>query len=107
MPDHPDSDRLARAMAKCLAHTIPWAGELYRSSSPRYGNKDDLLTGAGSKTAGARWNPPNSFRTVYTSLDPHTAVDEALAHFVHYGLPIATALPRVLVSLRANLQRVL
>jgi RES domain-containing protein len=107
MSSHPDSDRLARALARCLGRAISWSGELYRSSSPRYANKDDLLTGAGSKTAGARWNPPNSFRTVYTSLDPHTAVDEALTHFVDYGLPIAKAMPRVIVSLKACLRRVL
>jgi RES domain-containing protein len=78
-----------------------------RSASPRYANKDDILTGAGARRAGARWNPPNTFRTVYTSLDPHTAVDEAFAHFLHYGLPIAKALPRVLVSLEVRVRRVL
>src|ERR1700731_4517438 len=98
MSHHANSDRLARALAKCAERSIPWTGVLYRSASPRYANKDDLLTGTGSKTAGARWNPPNSFRTVYTSLDPHTAVDEALAHFVYYGLPIAKAMPRIIVS---------
>jgi RES domain-containing protein len=107
MARHPDSDRLARSMAKCLALSRPWSGELYRSASPRYANKDDLLTGAGGKMAGARWNPPNSFRTVYTSLDPHTAVDEGLAHFLYYRQPIFRAMPRVLVSLKARPGRVL
>jgi RES domain-containing protein len=86
---------------------MSWSGALFRSASPRYANKGDLLTGAGSKTAGARWNPPKSFRTAYTSLDPHTAVDEALAHFVHYGLSVAKAMPRVIVALEARLRRVL
>src|SRR5438876_1883581 len=104
---HSDSDRLSRALARCLGLTIPWSGDLFRSASPRYANKDDLLTGAGSKTAGARWNPPDSFRTVYASLDIDTALAESLAHFRHYGLPIAKALPRVLVSLEAKFQRVL
>jgi RES domain-containing protein len=104
---HSESDRLARALARCDSHAISWHGELYRSSAPRYANKDDLLTGAGSKTAGARWNPPNSFRTLYSSLDPHTAIDEALSHFAHYALPIAPAMPRVIVSLEARLARVL
>src|SRR5262249_5609496 len=62
MPHHPASDRLARALVRSLARAGAWAGTLYRSASPRYANRDDLLTGAGSKTAGARWNPPNSFR---------------------------------------------
>jgi len=80
---------------------------VYRSASPRYANKDDLLTGVGSKTAGARWNPPKSFPTVYSSLDPHTALDEVLAHFRYYGIPIESAMPRVTVSVRVRLARVL
>jgi RES domain-containing protein len=80
---------------------------LYRSASPRYANRDDLITGAGSKSAGARWNPPNSFRTVYASLEVETALAESLAHFRHFGLPVARALPRVLVALEARVRRVL
>jgi RES domain-containing protein len=104
---HPDSRRLARALKRCLPQAISWSGSVYRSASPRYANEDDILTGAGARRAGARWNPPNSFLTVYTSLDPHTALDEALAHFLHYGLPVAKALPRVLVSLETRVRRVL
>jgi RES domain-containing protein len=85
--------------------TAPWRGELLRSASPEYASRDDIVTGAGSKTAGARWNPPNSFRTVYASLDVETAVAEALAHFRHYGLPVSRALPRVIVALEAKLMR--
>src|SRR5438094_921534 len=98
MSHHPDSDRLRRALERCAPRAVRWAGVVYRSASPRYANKDDLLTGLGSKTAGARWNPPNSFPTVYASLDPHTALDEALAHFRHYKIPISSAMPRVIVS---------
>src|SRR5215469_11361654 len=74
---------------------------------PPVKNKDDLLTGVGSKTAGGRWNPPKSFPTVYSSLDPHTALDEVLAHFRYYGFPIESAMPRVTVSIRARLVGVL
>jgi RES domain-containing protein len=86
---------------------ISWQGIIYRSSSPRYANKHDLLTGLGSRTAGGRWNPPNSFRTIYSSLDPQTALDEVLAHFHYYKLPIESAMPRVTVSVMARLQHVL
>jgi RES domain-containing protein len=72
-----------------------------------YASKEDIVTGAGSKIAGARWNPPRSFRTVYSSLDVETAVAEALAHFRDYGFPISNAMPRVIVGLEAKLQRVL
>jgi RES domain-containing protein len=104
---HPDSDRLRQAIERYASRAVRWSGVVYRSASPRYANKDDLLTGVGSKTAGARWNPPKSFPTVYSSLDPHTALDEVLAHFRYYGIPIESAMPRVTVSVRVRLARVL
>jgi RES domain-containing protein len=107
MSQHPESGKLTQAIARCVAHSTSWSGELYRCTSPRYANKEDVLTGIGSKTAGARWNPPNSFRTIYTSLDPHTSIDEVLAHFMYYELSIAKAMPRVIVSLAVRLRRVL
>ncbi|HEX3530988.1 MAG TPA: hypothetical protein VH988_28335, partial [Thermoanaerobaculia bacterium] len=60
---HPDTDRLRSALARCV--TVAWRGELFRSASPRYANRDDIVTGAGSKAAGARWNARGSFNTVY------------------------------------------
>jgi RES domain-containing protein len=104
---HPDSDRLRHALERCAPRAVRWSGVVYRSATPRYANKDDLLTGVGSRSAGARWNPPRSFPTVYASLDPHTALDEVLAHFRHYGFPIESAMPRVTVSVRVRLGRVL
>jgi RES domain-containing protein len=105
MKIHPDTDRLRSALARCT--TTSWRGELFRSASPKYANKDDIVTGAGSKTAGARWNPRASFNTVYASLEVETAVAEALQHFHYYRLPISKAMPRVIVSLEAKLERVL
>lgn len=40
-------------------------------------------------------------------MDISTAVNESLAHHRYFGFPVETALPRVLVSIRVNLQRVL
>jgi RES domain-containing protein len=104
---HPESDRLRHALEHCALRAVRYSGVVYRSASPRYANKDDLLTGVGSKTAGARWNPPKSFPTVYSSLDPHTALDEVLAHFRYYKIPVESAMPRVTVSVRVRLGRVL
>jgi filamentous hemagglutinin len=104
---HPDSDRLRNALERCSSRAVRWSGVVYRSTTPRYANKDDLLTGVGSRSAGARWNPPRSFSAVYASLDPHTALDEVLAHFRHYGIPVESAMPRVTVSVRVQLGRVL
>jgi RES domain-containing protein len=107
MKPHPDAYRLGRALEKCLPQVIAWRGELFRSAVPKYANKDDIIIGPGSKAAGARWNPPGSFHAVYASLDVETAVAEALQHFRYYGLPVSKAMPRVIVALEAELERVL
>ncbi|WP_076347092.1 RES family NAD+ phosphorylase [Paludisphaera borealis] len=107
MSHHPDSPRLERAVTRLLPAAVPFQGVAYRSASPRYANLHDLLTGAGARLSGARWNPPGSFPSVYLSLDPHTALDEVLAHFHHYALSIPSAMPRVTVAVSASLQRLL
>ena len=35
----------------------PFAGIVYRSSTPKYATLEDLLSGEGSKREGGRWNP--------------------------------------------------
>jgi RES domain-containing protein len=107
MNPHPESDHLRDALGRCSSRLIGWQGELFRSAAPKYANKDDIITGAGSKAAGARWSPPGGFHAVYASLDVETAVAEALQHFRYYGLPVSKAMPRVIVALEANLERVL
>jgi RES domain-containing protein len=104
---HPESNRLRSGLERCISRLMPWRGEFFRSAAPRYANKDDIITGAGSKAAGARWNPPGGFHAVYASLDVETAVAEALQHFRYYGLPVSKGMPRVIVALEANLERVL
>jgi RES domain-containing protein len=104
---HPDSRHLPRILERCRAGAGAWSGVAYRSASPGYANRDDLITGAGSRVAGARWNGRGSFHAVYASLDPQTALDEALAHFRHFNLPIESAMPRVLVALQIQLGCVL
>jgi RES domain-containing protein len=97
------------AQYESLLMTSPLARvpSAHRSASPRYANKDDIITGAGSKAAGARWNPPGGFHTLYASLDVETAVAEALQHFRYYGLPVSKAMQRVIVALEAEIERVL
>ena len=107
MKPHPESTRLRNALEKCASRLASWQGEMFRSASPKYANKDDIITGAGSKAAGARWNPPGGFHAVYASLDVETAVAEALQHFRYYGLSVSKAMPRVIVALEAKLERVL
>jgi RES domain-containing protein len=110
MDQHPDSPRLARAIAQCRVLSISWSGVVYRSASVRYANRDDLVTGMGARQNPARWNPApplQTFAAVYASLEMQTAMEEAVAHQRYYHLPVEKALPRVIAAIQVSLQRVL
>ncbi|HKI36148.1 MAG TPA: RES family NAD+ phosphorylase [Gemmataceae bacterium] len=104
---HPESARLGPAIERCAHLVVPWAGDLFRFTNMTYANLRDLVTGEGSRKAGGRWNPKEGFRALYFSLDAETALAEVLAQRRRQGLPDADALPLVLFSCRANVERVL
>lgn len=79
---------------------------VYRSSTPRYANEDDLLTGEGSRREGGRWDP-KGIAVVYASLGPETALAETLAHARYYGLPVEDTMPRTFVAIEVRLQTIL
>lgn len=105
--DHPDFDQLLRRVATLVAHASALRDVVFRCSEPTYATKDDLLTGEGSRKHGGRWNPPSSFVTVYAAFSDATALAEAKAHFLYYGLDPADGLPRTLVAVDVKLARVL
>ncbi|MEX2286844.1 MAG: RES family NAD+ phosphorylase [Planctomycetaceae bacterium] len=78
----------------------------YRSTSPKYANEQDLVTGEGSRQYGGRWNPPG-IAAIYSSLTPETAMAEAIAHARYYGFPVQSIMPRTFVAISFKLQRVL
>jgi RES domain-containing protein len=84
-----------------------WTGLLYRFTSIKYASRTDLLSGEGSKKCGGRWNPLGGFKTVYGSTMAETALEESFAHHRRYGIPVQTALPRVLVAVQAHLSKIL
>ena len=46
-------------------------------------------------------------QVVYLSQEPETATQEALEHFRYHGLPISSALPKVMVAVRVKIDRLL
>lgn len=104
---HPDYDRFRRIASDRLSTCGGWTGIAYRSARPRYARRTDLLTGAGSRKYGGRWNLPGSFAAVYVSLSWEVASAEAVAHQRHFGVPEHAALPRTFVGVRLDLARVL
>jgi RES domain-containing protein len=104
---HPDADRIARGLSRCLPLASAWHGAVFRCSGIEYANSADVATGEGGRKAGGRFNPPESFPALYNAVEPETAVVEALADRRRRGLPDAEALPLVLVALQVNITRVL
>jgi len=102
----PTFNQLKNRMTRLLPLAAAFAETVYRSSTPKYANDADLLTGEGSKRIGGRWNPIG-VAAVYASLTPETAMAETLAHNRYYGIPIADAMPRTFVAVTTDLRAVL
>lgn len=94
MKPHSQADRIARAMERCQPLAEPWLGEWYRFTAPRWAARPYLLTGHGALLAGGRWHPLGAFRAVYASLDPETALAEALAHYRRFHFSARDAMPK-------------
>src|SRR5438034_3442322 len=104
---HPSAEQIATGISRCLLLAIAWAGDVFRATGVDYANRRDLVTGEGSRKAGARWNAKGAFRALYGSLDLKAALEEVLSFHRGQGLPDARALPLVFVALRVEVQRIL
>jgi len=103
---HTEYDDFARRLRDCRTMAVPWSGTVYRSVTPIYATREDLLSGHGSRVYGGRWNPP-AMAAVYASLTPETALAEVLNHFRRYGFPVHAAMPRTFVAIDVALGQVL
>jgi RES domain-containing protein len=83
--------------------SVPFAGDAYRHLAPRW----HPLSGAGARSQGGRWNPPESFATLYLALDEKTAVEEFRRMARRSGRRPEDFLPRNLHRLHLDLQSVL
>lgn len=105
--EHPDSSRLAKAIRTCWPFVSTFVGDAFRATSYEWANKSQFIDGIGSRRYGGRWNPPGSFKVVYLSFTPETAIAEALATNRRGGLPDSEGLPLVVTGVRVELARVL
>src|SRR5436309_3296897 len=72
-----------------------WNGVIYGSAPPRWSAGRNIITGAGSMKAGARFNTTGSFPIVYGSTTPELAMIESLAFQRRAGVPVEQAMPLV------------
>jgi RES domain-containing protein len=82
----------------------PWGGVLFRFQTIDFPAPKDVLSGAGARGRGGRWNPPG-LATIYGSTTDSTALEECKANDRYYG--VVTKSPRLLVAIEARLNRVL
>ncbi|MGH3440985.1 MAG: RES family NAD+ phosphorylase [Nitriliruptorales bacterium] len=78
-------------------------GPAWRHVRPEY----PPLSGEGARIIGGRWNPPESFPTLYLGLNVDIVVAEFHRHLARQGLRAQDALPRVLYEYAVRLGRVL
>ncbi len=81
---------------------VPYRGEAYRHIAPRW----HPLSGAGARIQGGRWNPPESFATLYLALEKATAIEEFRRMAARIGRPPEDFVPRRLYRYRLDLQSV-
>jgi RES domain-containing protein len=93
-------------LARLLGRATALRGTFYRSAAPKYATSSDLVSGAGSRQHGGRWNPVG-VAAVYGSLSPETALAETLAHSRYYSLPVHVTMPRTFVAIEFTLGAVL
>ena len=76
---------------------------MYRHYAPAYG----ALSGEGARRLGGRWNPPDSFATLYTATDIPTVDAEFDRQLALARLRPESVRPRDLATIRVELRRVL
>jgi RES domain-containing protein len=104
---HELPQRARRVIQDRIAHAVPWSGIAYRATTIEYANRGDIISGAGSRRHGGRWNPRGGFAAVYASLNARTALEESIGGYEEFGIPAARAMPLVLVALDIDLERVI
>ena len=102
---HPNYDRILHAVKSLAAHACALRGVWYRCVETSFAH--EIISGEGAQKHGARWNPIGSFRTVYLSETPETALQEYLARARRMKWPDHKSLPMVMAGVEVSLRRVL
>jgi RES domain-containing protein len=107
LKEHPRSADFLRWFTKNKKQAEPLNGVFFRVAGPRHTTAAEMISGIGAKKAGGRWNPVGEMRVVYLSREPETALTEALARCRYFNLPVSDNMPKVVVPVIVQLNRVL
>jgi RES domain-containing protein len=104
---NPRYDQFRVATHGMVNELAPWKGLTFRTVDLAFSRAHKILDGKGSLIAGGRWNGPASFKTIYSSLRPGTAIEEAYGIASRFGLSQADLYPRLTVGLEWDLAKTL
>src|SRR5205823_4374995 len=96
----------SRRLEKAPEIFQPRKGTIYRVTTLKYRDPDDILLGEGSYRSGGRWNAIGSFRAVYGSTDAIVALAEQQANATYANLRYPFRETRLVVALDVDLSRV-
>jgi RES domain-containing protein len=102
---HPNYSRILAAVKSLSDRARPLTGVWYRCTETSFAH--EIASGEGARLHGGRWNPPGSFRTVYLSDSPETALQEFLARARRMKWPDHKSLPMVMAGVEVTAGRVL
>lgn len=94
-----------KALAQALAKVVP---KEFKGTVIRYIRQEiDALSIKGSLLSGGRWNPPNEFGAIYTSLTNETVYGEIERYCKRRGLKITDMPPMDIVNIMVKFHKVL
>jgi len=82
---------------------LPFQGETFRHIAAHW----HPLSGAGARSQGGRWNPPESFSTVYLALSEETAIEEFRRMARRGGRSPDEFIPRRIYRVELDLREIL
>jgi len=98
---------LPEKMRDALQWAAPFSGVCFRNVTMKFANTRDILSAKGSFLAGRRFNFKRAFEVLYLSCDLHTCLEETTSSLQRDGFETAITLPRLVIGIEVNLQRVL
>jgi RES domain-containing protein len=102
---------MRRPLVQVILSLVPAAttfhGICFRNVSQRFASRQDILSARGSLLTGGRFNFRGAFELLYLSCDVHTCLEETTKALLYDGFIVAKALPRTIIGVEVELQRVL
>lgn len=102
---HPNYSRILTTVKSLAVRGRALTGVWYRCVETSFAH--EIVSGEGARTHGARWNPLGSFRTVYLSDSPETALQEYFARARRMKWPDHKSLPMVTAGVEVSASRIL